>query len=179
ALLAAQPKPVPDAGRVARIQALAEQWQAFREWHGRRHQWLESLLLPIAQQEHANWRNVPDSVDSVVGLRQRSERLLELSRKLAERWSDDGAGDATRQRWESEAAAVMHDLDQLRRRRLELAPDSGNAGVASGVADESGRLDQVQVTGHRVSAAAPADADAGAMPLPATAPPPPPPPSPE
>ena len=175
ALLAAQPKPVPDAGRVARIQALAEQWQAFREWHGRRHQWLESLLLPIAQQEHANWRNVPDSVDGVAGLRERSERLLELSRQLAERWRDDGAGDATRQRWESEAAAVMHDLDQLRRLRLELAPGSGNAGALS-AAGESGQLDRIEVAGHRVSAAAPADA--GAMPMPATAPPPPPPPPP-
>lgn len=173
ALLASTPKTPEDAGRDARIASLAQQWREFRDWHGRRHPWLESVLVALAQQENARWRAVPDSVDGAAALRERSGRLLKLSEQLGERWLDEGGDAATRRRWEAEAATVMRDLDQLRRRRLQLAPESESA--ASGASDRpvptGGAIAEAGVARRR------AVRDSDEAPVLASAPLPPPPPS--
>lgn len=125
ALLASQPKPVQDTGRAGRLEQLARQWQTFREWHGRRHAWLETVLLSTAQQESVLSRMMSASDDKVAALQARTEALLKLSQSLTDRWSDEGGNDSTRLRWEAEAAVVMRDLDQLRRERMALVETLG------------------------------------------------------
>ena len=128
-LRAGQPKqPNTDIGRDARIASLATRWREFREWHGKRHPWLETLLVPAADAEATSWQRLqPSSAitgKTLAASRKELESIAAQSRTLAERWQRDGADAASRTAWEREATAVMLRLDALRERRLELAPDS-------------------------------------------------------
>jgi len=128
-LRASQPKPAADLGRDARIESLAARWKEFRDWHGQRHAWLETLLAPAAADELALWKQAEAKAGSAdrktfSAARKEVEAIDAESRKLAERWIDDGADEGRRSEWEKQATALMLRLDALRNRRIELVPDS-------------------------------------------------------
>ncbi|MFA5590592.1 MAG: VIT domain-containing protein [Lysobacteraceae bacterium] len=141
-LSAAQPKPATDIGLDDRIAALASKWREFRAWHGQRHAWLETLLLPSAQAEASVWHSLPASADlpqkELAQARADIDAIVHDSRALAERWQRDGAEAASRSTWERDAMALMLRLDAWRERRLALPfADALYTGTGSGVIAES------------------------------------------
>jgi Ca-activated chloride channel family protein len=162
--IANQPKPTDvDPGRVGRIQALAALWQEFRQWHGTRHPWLETILVPVIDNEAARWELLARSdggdrkrVDDRMRV---AKKLGEDSRALSARWLTDGADPATRVTWEREAAALMQRMRALRQERIALAPgsdgDDGDGEIltspmeAETMGDEA-RLDRREVGGAPV-----------------------------
>lgn len=167
ALLAAQPKvPDLDQARRARIEALARDWREFRAWHEQSHPWLEAVLLPMAELEHRRWQAVRLDTDEVRALRGRSESLLRQGRELQERWSRAMEDPAGRPPWESQALALVRQLEALHQRRLELAPASETAASAVSGRTDGGRpaLDRAEVAGEVTTEPAP---------LPGAPPPPP------
>lgn len=128
-LRAGQPKPAgTDIDRDARIASLATRWREFREWHAKRHPWLETLLVPAAEAEAASWQRLAPSAGlpekTLTASRRDIDAIARQGRALAGRWSKDGAEAASRAAWEREATALMLRLDALRQRRLDLAPES-------------------------------------------------------
>lgn len=129
-LLAAAPKTGGEADRDTRLRELAQRWQAFRDWHGQRHPWLETLLEPTARNEWDVWQGIPSSdtlpQKQLDATRKELDRILTQTTALVERWRHDGAEAGSRARWEREATALMLRLDDVREARRTLAPDSLN-----------------------------------------------------
>ncbi len=126
---AAMPKPQGDIGRDARLADLSARWKEFRDWHGQRHPWLETLLAPAAAEELSAWKHLEGHADATtraaaLTASKQAQTIDNESRKLAERWAEDGAEASKRVEWEKQAIAVMLRLDALRTQRLELAPES-------------------------------------------------------
>lgn len=135
-----QPKANEDAAREARLADLARRWREFRDWHGERHAWLETLLVPTADAEAAAWKRLAPSPDfpgkELADSRKDIDAIARQARALAERWSKDGAGAGTRAAWERDATALMLRLDALRQRRLERRPESDQSrGESAGIED--------------------------------------------
>lgn len=122
ALRQSRPKSTPDSARASRIAELARRWSEFRDWHAQRHAWLETLLVPAAEAELAQWRSFqPQSKadrKAIDAARRQGEELLALSTALVARWPADGADPARRAAWEREATALMLRLDALSHQRL-------------------------------------------------------------
>jgi hypothetical protein len=126
-----QPKPNEAATRDARLSDLARRWREFSDWHGQRHPWLETLLVPTAEAEAALWQRLAASTDLsekvLADSRQDIDAIARQSRALADRWSKDGTQAGSRRAWERDATALMLRLDALRQRRLERVPGSGHS----------------------------------------------------
>ncbi len=123
-----QPKADETTAREDRLTDLARRWREFRDWHGERHAWLETLLASTADAEVAAWGRLAPSSDfpakELADSRKAIEAIARQARILAERWSKDGAEAESRAVWESDATALMLRLDALRQRRLEHRPES-------------------------------------------------------
>lgn len=181
AAIASQLKPIADPGRAERLRALVTLWQEFRQWHGTRHPWLETVLVPAADDELMRWNSVLN-YSAIAGRRvkeriEMAEAISAQSRELLARWPTDGADPTTRTGWEREAAALMQRITSLRQQRIALAPASDRDYVPVALAsptDGGGQqtLDRVEVSGSRLEAEA---LPAELAPLPNTTSPPPPP----
>ena len=128
-LRTARPKPQGDIGRDARIADLARRWQEFRDWHGQRHPWLETLLAPAAAHELALWQRIERESDeanrkAIAAARKQAEAIDAESRALAGQWLKAGSEAASRTAWEKQATALMLQMDALRTQRLERIPES-------------------------------------------------------
>ncbi len=132
ALLTNQPKPAAatDDGDQTRMFSLITRWKEFRDWHGQRHAWLETLLEPSARDEAALWRQVTNSAsDAAVRKQAQAARdtvdaIVNQASALSARWTRDGADADRRTAWEREAIGLMLRLDALRSQRLTLVPES-------------------------------------------------------
>ncbi|MDC8011645.1 VIT domain-containing protein [Tahibacter soli] len=123
-LLAVQPKDVSeDAARAAHRSIVLTQWTEFKEWHARRHPWLETVLKPVADDEAARWNALGASKDAR-GHADEARALAKQAVALQQRWPKEGAAPESRAAWEREAAETMLKLDALRQTRLALAPGS-------------------------------------------------------
>lgn len=140
-LLAAQPKTVADPGRAARIAQLLAKWQEFRDYHARDYPGVETVLLPMANAERSAW---PDSQDKNWRAgRQEAEQLVQQAQSLVQRWPKDGAEDASRARWEREAAQLVLAIEALRQRRSEMPQIAAEPSSGPVVASEMAEWDDV------------------------------------
>jgi hypothetical protein len=142
-LLAAQPKDIAAEGvRAAHRARVVAQWTEFKEWHARRHPWLETVLKPAADDEAARWGALRSK--EAAARADEARALAKQAAALQQRWTKEGAAPASRSAWESEAAQAMLKLDALRQARLALAPDSdavkGEREEASGGGQVGGSL---------------------------------------
>ncbi|HEX2748558.1 MAG TPA: VIT domain-containing protein, partial [Verrucomicrobiales bacterium] len=125
------------------LQELAKQWKEFREWHAKRHPWLETVLAPAAQRETEALARLVGPSGSFKSLTDSDLKLArsiaEQAQSLAKRWLKEGAESGSRTAWEKEAVGVMMQLDTLRQKRLEAAPETGPNPVAESSAADSFR----------------------------------------
>lgn len=142
-LLAARPKDVnEDAARAAHRAIVLAQWTEFKEWHARRHPWLETALKPAADDEAVRWSALATLKDA----RKHADEARALAKQataLQQRWTKEGAAPESRAAWEREASEAMLKLDTLRQTRLALAPGSD---AVKGEREE-GRIDAQTVGG--------------------------------
>lgn len=132
-LLAKQPKDSRDRSQAAHLDDVAKQWHEFKEWHEKRHPWLETVLKPAAEREatlYAALSGTAPSKNQNKGGTLSAEdasaarALADKAKALAQRWSKEGRNDDTRDVWIQEATTIMLAVDSLRQRRLELLPQS-------------------------------------------------------
>lgn len=111
------------------LRELSRQWKEFRDWHAKRHPWLETVLAPAAQRETEVLARLVGPSGSFKTLTDADLKLArsisEQAQSLARRWLKEGADSATRAAWEKEAVGVMMQLDTLRQKRLAAAPETG------------------------------------------------------
>lgn len=119
--VAALPKVEAEPGLQARLDALLSRWQAFRDYHAAPYPGIETLLVPMAEQEAAAWGS-HDGGDE-------AKALLDRARRLAGRWTREAGEPSRRSAWEREAARLVYALEALRSRREQ---DPGLAVAASG-----------------------------------------------
>ncbi len=134
-------KQAPPAQDADYLRELAKQWKEFREWHAKRHPWLETVLAPAAQREAEALAKLVGASGSYKSL---SDADLKLARSLSEqaqalskRWLKEGSEAATRTTWEKEAVDLMLQLDALRQKRLAEAPESAPNAALGGADDFS------------------------------------------
>lgn len=169
--LAALPKTPADPDRAQRIAQLIQRWQAFKAYHAASYPNVESVLVPIAEQEAAAWPNT--HIKDVAAGFQQAQALLTDARTLVARFARDGAEPDSAAKWRREASALMMAIEALRKRRESMP-------LVAQAADELAReerddLAQVAVTGSRILDR---DASAGEVRMAADAPGAPPPPAP-
>lgn len=138
-LLAAQPKVDPDPGRDARLASLVQRWREFRDYHAASYPGIESLLAGIVQAELAQWPG--GSKPHAAGLAQ-AQALLKQSQALLARWPVEGAEEASRARWEKEAARIVFAVEALRTQRAEIPMVAGTPGDDYEAADHASGLEQ-------------------------------------
>ena len=131
ALLTAQKKNKSDKDEAAHLDQVAKEWQEFKDWHAKRHPWLETVLKPTAEREAAlyaalsgpatqkNQKGTLSTEDAAA-----ARALADKAADLAKRWAKEGREEETRSAWITEASNVMLAVDVLRQRRLEIIPDS-------------------------------------------------------
>jgi Ca-activated chloride channel homolog len=148
ARLASLPKAV-GTPTAPQVDALRARWFEFREWHSRRHPWLETVLLPTAEAERSAWQTIARGDDAGQKKRAdaalaRADTLHERSRELVNDWPQAGAQADTRAAWERDAADVMRELGALRASRADI--------VLSNQPDDDAQLDRIEVMGSRIIA---------------------------
>ncbi len=116
--LAQQPKTVSDPGLDARLTALAQRWQEFRNYHAANYPGIESVIGLMADTELSAWGNASDK--SWAAGRAEALALKNSATELASRWLHDGAEPQARASWEREAARLVFALEALRARREKL-----------------------------------------------------------
>jgi hypothetical protein len=128
--VAALPKDISEPGLQARLDALLTRWQAFRDYHAAPYPGIETLLVPMAEQEAAAWSAHQDGGEARL--------LLERARGLAVRWTREAADPSTRIAWEREAAHLVLALEALRAQRgrarlisKDARGEAAEAGAAS------------------------------------------------
>ncbi|HSJ03596.1 MAG TPA: VIT domain-containing protein, partial [Verrucomicrobium sp.] len=135
-LVKAQNKNPRAKDEASHLDEVAKQWTEFKEWHAKRHPWLETVLKPAAEREAAVYTALSAS-SNAKGQGSGSlsaedaaaaSALLAKARDLADRWRAEGKNDQTRAAWIAEASKIMLAVDVLRQRRLELMPQSEAAG---------------------------------------------------
>jgi hypothetical protein len=152
-----QPKPAPDSGRAQRIESLRTLWREYRDWHGQRHAWLETLLQPTADAEALQWAQIERAAGAQLppDLRKAAAHAASLAQRsaaLMARWSEEGADPEGRAAWEREASGLMIAVDALRAERARLPEALAEAArAAASRADDEASLDRVEVTGSRIS----------------------------
>ena len=121
------PKTPSDPGRAARLDQLAMQWQQFKQWHGTRFPWLETVLDPLLAKELDAWQQLLSAQPNAEAKRgfATASALRKQSAKLQARWSRDGADPQARLRWEREASELMLAAEALRNQRPELVVIAG------------------------------------------------------
>ncbi|QIF00188.1 VIT domain-containing protein [Roseimicrobium sp. ORNL1] len=133
AMLKSQPKGGATRDESQHLDEVAKRWSDFKEWHGKRHPWLESVLKPTAEREAALYTALAGANTS----KNNSQRgtlspedaaaaraLADKASDLASRWQKEGRNEDTRAAWIEEASNVLLAVDVLRQRRLELMPQS-------------------------------------------------------
>jgi Ca-activated chloride channel homolog len=132
--VAALPKVEAEPGLQARLDALLLRWQAFRDYHAAPYPGIETLLVPMAEQEVSAWGAHQGGGEARV--------LLERARSLAARWTRE-AGDASRRdAWEREAARLVFALEALREQRGKaplIGKDAGGDAAEVGVSSLADR----------------------------------------
>jgi tetratricopeptide (TPR) repeat protein len=106
---------------------LIKEWREFREWHGKRHPWLETVLAPAAKREAGIIRQLVKAGKSkglTAAEADLAATIAESAQGLAQRWRQEGADPAARPAWEKEAVETMLKLDALRQKRIAAAPES-------------------------------------------------------
>lgn len=184
--LAAAPKPGRSISERDRVDQLLTSWAEFSRWHRQAHPWLETLLPRAAATELELWRTRAGRDRSARSALREAQALDKRSRDLQARWPREGAEPASRRGWEREAAEQLSLLLDLRARREALpalptaapdrsrrqpedvyrraqhapAPPPSASAMEAPAASESASLDQITVTGARVSDADDAEEDA-------------------
>ena len=84
----------------------ATQWKTFKEWHEKRHPWLETVLKPAAEREAALYAALsgPASQKNQKGTLSTEDAsaaraLADKAKALSQRWSKDGRDEDTRAAW--------------------------------------------------------------------------------
>ncbi len=116
--LARQPKAVADPGLQARLTALAQRWQEFRNYHAANYPGIESVIGLMADTELSAWGTASDK--SWAAGRAEALALKNSATELASRWLHDGAEPQARASWERETARLVFALEALRARREKL-----------------------------------------------------------
>lgn len=161
-LLARQPKQAgADVERQQHREQVLKWWNEFRQWHGERHPWLETVLAPVAETEVARWEQLPQLKDHKTNLT-KARGLASQAAQLQSRWLKEGAAHESRRAWEREAAAVMLGLDALRLQRLEQVPDSDALGKRAVRIADGGNAPRGSGDVMRQRAARPAPREAAA-----------------
>lgn len=111
----------------AHLDTVLAQWRNFRDWHQRRHPWLETLLQPSVAAELKRWdalKSDPRLAPMAAAQLARLHGLQTQASELERRWAKEGSGDRSRASWEREAVRVMLAMDQIRIQRLTAWPES-------------------------------------------------------
>ena len=112
----------------AHLKQVVAMWKQFKDWHGKRHPWLESVLVPCAKREADMMSQLvkrgEKRKDAAEKWLAEAEALREKADALENRWKRDALEDATRTAWENEAIEAMLALDSLRQKRLKAWPES-------------------------------------------------------
>ncbi len=181
-MLAAQGKqPRNRADDDAHMREVLAMWKDFKDWHGKRHPWLETVLVPCAKREVTLMgqlvkRDQKKTAETAAKSLAEAETLSEKADDLQKRWKKDAIEDDTRASWEKEAIEAMLALDTLRQARLKAWPESENLENKEGGngRDRLRSLDEI-TAGRRpqLRAMSPADPfSADSVPRPAPAAPP-------
>lgn len=127
-LMGEKKKPRPTDEAREHMESLAKQWKEFRDWHAKRHPWLETVLAPAAKREADIIARLTGKGGSIKDLTEadlkQARAFADAAEALAKRWRKEGADAATRATWEKEAIDLMLNLDALRQKRIAAAPDS-------------------------------------------------------
>lgn len=121
--LAQQPKAIADPGLQARLTALAQRWQEFRNYHAASYPGIESVIGLMAATELSAWGNASDK--SWAAGRADAQALKNSATELAGRWQHDGAEPQARASWEREAARLVFAIEGLRARREKMPAAQG------------------------------------------------------
>lgn len=112
----------------AHMKQVVAMWKQFKDWHGKRHPWLESVLVPCAKREADLMGQLAKrgekKKDAAEQWLAEAETLREKADALEKRWKKDALEDTTRATWEQEAIETMLALDSLRQKRLKAWPES-------------------------------------------------------
>ena len=129
ALVEKMPKNPRNRDEASHLDEVAKQWTEFKDWHAKRHPWLETVIKPAAEREAKFYELL--SRDSGSGKpklstqdAERARELLEKAKGLAASWNTEGREDKSRALWIRDATDVMMQIDALRQRRIEAVPQS-------------------------------------------------------
>ncbi len=109
----------PDTARMHQLSRVLAHWQEFKDWHAKRHPWLETVLAETARRERDQWQAF-GSLPETAKRQREAEDIASLAEHLEGRWLVDGADAARRTAWERDATTAMLALERLRRERLAI-----------------------------------------------------------